>query len=225
MFFTRGGRDVSPWHDLPFQPAAVVAATAPQLFTYVNEIPKATLEKLEVNTKVPHNPIVQDTVKKTGALRCFTYGRLPFNYGCVPQTWEDPSHKDSRTGCFGDGDPVDVVELSDAPLAIGAVVSVRILGVLGLIDEGETDWKIIAVQNSSSKKTLGDVPLEVRSRIQDWFRNYKTTDGKPQNEFWSGGVIHGEQVALEVLHDCQGQYALLMEGRVQPEASKKLWLR
>lgn len=46
----------------------------------------------------PHNPIMQDT--KDGKPRYYTYGVPFFNYGLLPQTWEDPTHADAETGAF-----------------------------------------------------------------------------------------------------------------------------
>jgi inorganic pyrophosphatase len=42
----------------------------------------------------------------------FKKGDIFFNYGCLPQTWEDPTfvHPDAE-GCRGDNDPVDVCEI------------------------------------------------------------------------------------------------------------------
>lgn len=42
----------------------------------------------------------------------FKKGDIFFNYGCFPQTWEDPTfvHPDAD-GCRGDNDPLDVVEI------------------------------------------------------------------------------------------------------------------
>ena len=51
----------------------------------------------------------QDSDKK-GAPRDYKLDSL-VNYGAVPQTWEDPAHKDEWTGLLGDGDPVDVCEI------------------------------------------------------------------------------------------------------------------
>jgi hypothetical protein len=44
--------------------------------------------------------------------RQFKKGDIFFNYGCFPQTWEDPTfvHPDAE-GCRGDNDPVDVCEI------------------------------------------------------------------------------------------------------------------
>ena len=49
---------------------------------------------------------------------------------------------------LGDNDPLDVVEISRTPLTRGSVVPVKILGCLAMIDEGETDWKIICIDAS-----------------------------------------------------------------------------
>ena len=39
-----------------------------------------------------------------------------FNYGMIPQTWENNKIKDKDTGCYGDNDPIDIIELSDSPM-------------------------------------------------------------------------------------------------------------
>jgi inorganic pyrophosphatase len=45
------------------------------------------------------------------ASNIFPHKGYIWNYGAIPQTWEDPSHVDPDTGCKGDGDPIDVVEI------------------------------------------------------------------------------------------------------------------
>lgn len=64
------------------------------------------------------------------------------NYGALPQTWEDPGHVDASTKCKGDGDPIDVCEIGQRVKQRGEVVPVKVLGILAMIDEGETDWKV-----------------------------------------------------------------------------------
>ena len=44
--------------------------------------------------------------------------------------------------CFGDDDPIDVVEIGSKSLAMGTVTEVKPLGVLAMIDDGELDWKV-----------------------------------------------------------------------------------
>ena len=36
----------------------------------------------------------------------------PWNYGAIPQTWENPKHIDPDTKEGGDNDPIDVCEVS-----------------------------------------------------------------------------------------------------------------
>ena len=50
----------------------------------------------------------------------FKKGDIYFNYGCFPQTWEDPTHfHPDADGCRGDNDPVDVVEIGARIIAPG----------------------------------------------------------------------------------------------------------
>ena len=44
--------------------------------------------------------------------------------------------------CFGDDDPIDVVEIGSKAIAMGSVVEVKPLGVIAMIDDGELDWKV-----------------------------------------------------------------------------------
>ena len=64
------------------------------------------------------------------------------------QTWEDPSHTDSNTEAKGDNDPIDVCEIGSKIGLQGEVKQVKVLGCLAMIDEGETDWKIFAIDVS-----------------------------------------------------------------------------
>ena len=51
----------------------------------------------------------------------------------------------------GDNDPVDVVEIGSKTLATGSVHPVKPLAVLAMIDDGELDWKIIAIKADDPK--------------------------------------------------------------------------
>lgn len=51
----------------------------------------------------------------------------------------------------GDNDPVDVVEIGSQQLAMGGVYKVKPLGVYAMIDEGEVDWKIVAINADDPK--------------------------------------------------------------------------
>ena len=77
-------------------------------FTILNYL--RNRKKYEIATDEVGTPIKQD--EKKGKLREFKKGDIFFNYGCFPQTWEDPTfiHPDAE-GCRGDNDPVDVCEI------------------------------------------------------------------------------------------------------------------
>jgi inorganic pyrophosphatase len=62
-----------------------------------------------------------------------------------PKTWEDPAHTHPETKAKGDNDPLDVCEIGEAVGYVGQVKQVKVLGVMALLDEGETDWKIMQV--------------------------------------------------------------------------------
>merc|ERR1712176_454673 len=177
MQFKDGDSSVSPWHDIPLQ-------NEDGSYNMVVEIPKMTRAKMEVATKEEFNPIAQDI--KKGKLRDY-HGPIFWNYGCLPQTWEDPNVKHPELGCFGDDDPIDVVEIGGSALEMGSVKEVKPLGVLAMIDDGELDWKVVAVAVddplAKEYNDIDDVPEEVKAGIREWFRWYKTPDDKPLNSF------------------------------------------
>ncbi len=85
------------------------------------------------------NPIKQDVKKGKARFvhNVFPYNGYMWNYGALPQTWEDPSHVDESTKCKGDNDPLDVCEIGYRVAKRGEVRQVKILGCLAMIDEGE----------------------------------------------------------------------------------------
>jgi 3'-phosphoadenosine 5'-phosphosulfate synthase len=156
----------------------------------VTEIPLYYTAKMEIQKELPNNPISQDT-NKDGSSRYYTYGTPFFNYGALPQTWEDPRLL-SPQGFGGDNDPLDVIELGSTQLTMGSVTPCRILGSLELIDEGETDHKIlcIALSDPDANRVYNLDDLERYkpghlARLKDWLKRYKTSDGKPVNSLAS----------------------------------------
>lgn len=92
-----------------------------------------TRKKYEICTGEEFNPIYQDV--KNGALRSYAWGDMCFNYGAIPQTWEDPQHytdagqsmidPSKAVHAKGDNDPIDVLELGGRSWPMGSVVPVR----------------------------------------------------------------------------------------------------
>jgi len=209
----------SPWHDLPLFPTS--DSRRSRIISYVNEIPKGTRPKMEIQTKEKFNPIGQDI--KKDKLRLFTYGDIPFNYGAAPQTWEDPNKPHPDTGLGGDNDPLDIVEVSQEAIAMGETVSVKVLGVLALLDEGETDWKLLAIstRNPLCDKVNDCKDLEVLfpgiiDKIRHWFRYYKTTDGKPENKFAFEGQVKDAEYAMRIVDENHRSWQDLVKGAAAP---------
>jgi len=212
MFYEQGGKKISPWHDISLK-------ACESAYNYINEIPKGTRAKMEIATDEDCTPIKQDI--KKGALRYFNYGDIPFNYGCLPQTWEDPNTKHPATQYEGDNDPIDVVEISDEAMTMGAVEPVKVLGILAMIDEEETDWKVVALRTShplaDKVNDIADVDVHfpgMTDKIREWFRMYKTADGKPENSFAFDGEAKDKSFAESIIMETNESYLHLLEGKI-----------
>ena len=71
---------------------------------------------------------------------------------------------------------------------MGSINPCKVLGSLELIDEGETDHKIICivltdpdVSRINSMADLDIVKPGTTDKLIDWLKRYKTSDGKPVN--------------------------------------------
>jgi len=192
-------KQISPWHDIPLY--------SPDGFVHmVTEIPKFSRAKFEIATGEPYNPIKQDT--KNGKLRNYNYGDMCFNYGAMPQTWEDPSHTTPDTGFVGDNDPIDAMEIGYRMLRTGSVTKVKVLGCLAMIDDGETDWKVICIAaDDPLAPQLNDIDDVERvlpgyiSVMREWLRLYKTVDGKPMNNFGLEEKALGKEYTMGVIKE------------------------
>jgi inorganic pyrophosphatase len=135
--------------------------------------------------------------------------------GCLPQTWEDPNVEHPELKVFGDDDPIDVVEIGGSALEMGSVKEVKPLGVLAMIDDGELDWKVVAV--------AVDDPLakeyNVKDGIREWFRWYKTPDDKPLNSFGFDEKFLDVAATKEVIEETNAAWK-----KLKADGSKKLWL-
>lgn len=209
-------------HDIPLW-----ADKAQRLVNMVVEVPRWTNAKMEISLGEALNPIKQDV--KKGNLRfvnnVFPHRGYIWNYGALPQTWENPNHVDPDTGARGDNDPVDVIEIGERVASRGDVYPVKILGTLALIDEGETDWKLIAIDSRDpNAEKLNDVqdvealfPGLLRATVE-WFRLYKVPDGKPVNKFAFDGEAKNAEFAYKVVDEVHEFWKSLISGNV-PDAT------
>eukprot|EP01064_Diplonema_japonicum_P001564 TRINITY_DN11029_c0_g1_i2.p1 TRINITY_DN11029_c0_g1~~TRINITY_DN11029_c0_g1_i2.p1 ORF type:complete len:396 (+),score=94.82 TRINITY_DN11029_c0_g1_i2:275-1462(+) len=214
-------RKISPWHDIPLYIKDVIR-TQPQgaplnKYNFICEIPKWTRAKFEIATIEPYNPVKQDV--SNGALRFYKHGDMLFNYGALPQTWESTEHsfqfeeEDGIKEYKGDNDPIDIIEIGSQQLATGSVTPIKVLGVLGMIDDGEMDWKVIAVSTGDPLALfMDDIPDVTRYMpgalecIRTWLRDYKICHGKPQNKFAMDGEYFGREYAQNIIKECHNHW-------------------
>jgi inorganic pyrophosphatase len=204
-----GGKvEISPWHDVPL-------FNADGTLNMIVEIPKWSRRKFEIATREPLNPIKIDV--KNGQLREYNWGDMLCNYGAFPQTWEDPKHVDPNTRCGGDNDPLDVIDVGNRRWDTGAIVRVKVLGVLALIDAGETDWKVLAISAEDPLAPLlndiDDVRVHipgVMEALTKWLRLYKSP---VINDFAFGGEAQTRDFAEALIRDTHESWKALVEER------------
>lgn len=96
----------------------------------------------------------------------FTSMSYPANYGFVVNTKGK------------DGDPIDVLVFSQ-PIANGAVIKCKPIGVLEMSDEEGIDHKLIAVPvekvdiNSTGINDIADISQATKDRVKHFFEHYK----------------------------------------------------
>lgn len=94
----------------------------------------------------------------------------PGDYGFVPNTLAD------------DGDPLDGLVLMDDPTFVGCLIAARPVGVLGMIDGGEGDSKILCVPAKDPRyagiKDIGDIAQHRLDEIAEFFATYKHLEKK-----------------------------------------------
>lgn len=133
----------------------------------VVEISSGTIEKWEVNKETGELDI--ETID--GEIRKIDYLPYPGNYGMVPQTILPKE-------LGGDGDPLDILILGPS-VEKGNTVNCKVIGVLKLLDRGEQDDKLIAVQKGTKMYRLNDISeldslyKGISLNIETWFTNYK----------------------------------------------------
>lgn len=143
------------WHDVS------VGDKAPDEINVIIEIGKGSKNKYEID-------------KETGLIALdramHTAQDYPFDYGFVPQTlWDD-------------NDALDVVVLATYPLNTGILIRVRPVAIMGMIDDGEADDKIIAVPVDDPRwdevTDLEDINKHTIKEMEHFFSTYKKIQEK-----------------------------------------------
>lgn len=189
-----------PWHGVP------VGEQVPEVVTAFIEI-------------VPTDTVKYEIDKETGYLKIdrpqLFSNTVPALYGFIPQTYcGDKTAKlaSERTGQMvakGDGDPVDILVLTEKEIPHGDIILQAIpIGGLCMIDKGEADDKIIAVLKNDALygtwRDLSDCPESVLRRIRHYFLTYKAIPG--EINVVNIDAIYGREAAHEVIRTCMADY-------------------
>ncbi len=143
------------WHDVG------VGEKSPNEINVIIEIPKGSTNKYEMD-------------KETGLIKLdranYSTAAYPVDYGFAPQTlWDD-------------GDALDVVVLTTWPLHPGILVKVRPIGVIEMIDNNDSDYKVIGVPTDDKRwddvRAIKDINNHKIDEIVHFFETYKTLNGE-----------------------------------------------
>ena len=144
-----------PWHDVP------IGEDAPETFTAVIEISRGSKVKYELD-------------KPTGLLRVdrvlYSSVIYPANYGFIPQTYGD------------DNDPLDVLVLMQEPVLPLSLLTVRPIGMMHMVDQGQADEKIICVHLEDPAFNgyyhIWELPDHRLREVRRFFLDYKLLEEK-----------------------------------------------
>jgi len=136
------------WHDVPR------GENIPDEVNCIIEIPKGSPNKYEID-------------KATGLIALdranYSSAPYPFDYGFVPQTlWDDD-------------DALDIIIPSTFPLQTGVLVRVRPVALLEMIDDGESDYKVIAVPVDDARwNDVKDLEDLNQHNVKEWIHFFET---------------------------------------------------
>jgi len=130
-------------------------------------------DDIHVIVEIPQGglPVKYELDKDSGALFVdrflHTSMQYPANYGFIPHTLSE------------DGDPCDVLVISQIPVVPGAVIRCRPIGALLMRDEAGPDEKIIAVPIDrlhpfyTDIASYADLPPILTEQVAHFFQHYK----------------------------------------------------
>jgi len=144
-----------PWHDVSY------GKKAPKMVTAIIEVPKGSKCKYELD-------------KESGLIRLdrilFSSVVYPANYGFIPQTYCE------------DLDPLDILVLSQEPAIPLCMMRAKPIGVMKMLDQGESDDKIIAVHVDDPEyafyESIDELPPHRMLEVKRFFEDYKVLEKK-----------------------------------------------
>ena len=133
----------------------------PDEITAVIEIPKGSRNKYEYDKE--RESLTLDRV-------LFSPFHYPAEYGFIPKSlWDD-------------GDPFDVMVIMDQPTFPGCIIEARPIGIMRMIDQGDSDDKLLAVPLEDPRfadiTDISQLPEHYLKEIEHFFSQYKALENK-----------------------------------------------
>ncbi len=146
---------IHPWHDVE------LGDDLPDIFPAIIEVPKGSKTKYELD-------------KKTGMIKVdrilYSSVQYPANYGFIPRTLGE------------DNDPLDVLVLGQDRVYPLSIMRAKPIGVMEMIDQGETDDKIIAVHVDDPEychiNSINELATHRLAEVKRFFEDYKALENK-----------------------------------------------
>lgn len=162
------------WHDVSSGDAM------PDEVNIIVEIPMGSQNKYEID-------------KDSGLLKLdrvlFSPFHYPGDYGFIPQTLGQ------------DNDPLDGLVLMSFPTYPMTLINSRPIGVLRMVDNGDSDEKILCVPvddiRDADTKDLRDIPKAVRDEIAHFFEVYKQLEKKKVEIHGWGDATEAKKIIQE----------------------------
>jgi len=144
-----------PWHGVP------VGKNVPRFVNAIIEIPQGSRCKYEID-------------KDSGLLKLdrviYSSFYYPTNYGFIPQTYGD------------DKDPLDILVITSLPVQALTLMEAKVMGVMQMVDNGDSDDKIIAVAANdpgvNHYNNLEELPKHFFDELRHFFEEYKKLENK-----------------------------------------------
>lgn len=187
---------LTPWDKLEARPGA-------GLINVVVETPRGSRNKYKYDTQL-------------GLFRLnrvlFAGASFPFDFGYIPATRA------------GDGDPLDVLVLMDAPAFTGCLIHARPIGVLRATKNGKENHRLIAVSTEdktwAAHRDLSDLPRKLLKEIEQFFSWILDVEGTEHKLLGWRGVAEAERIIQRGIAE-QSKLAVSVEA--QKKKKKKKW--
>lgn len=190
-----------PWHGI------FIGEEAPKVVTTFIEIVPSDTVKYEVDKGSGYLKV--DRPQKFSNIVPALYGFIPQTY-CGTKVAEFAAEKTGREDIVGDGDPLDVLVLTERNIAHGdIIVKAKPIGGFRMIDKGEADDKIIAVMDQDEiykdYDDITEMPEAIVKRLKHYFLTYKNIPGEA-NVICEITHTYSKDEAFEIIRRSQEDY-------------------